>query len=233
MLREGVVPSVLRAHWKAWLGAATDDIAHLGGARSTTPPVVVVSSPARTQPGWDGAVHQVVGIIDPDGCAVVSVPPADLDWSRKLLGGGADLDVLRRELPARLGLLDHLVYRATYQFATTPTGAAELPDGGIWLPVTDPLVPPWLRPFGGDALVALDAGDTTASSGQRYLAGVGLKRHDAHVHEIAVGTDEAARGRGLARRLVAQAARTLLARGDQGVPAERPQPRRDQRVGHR
>ena len=48
---------------------------------------------------------------------------------------------------------------------------------------------------------------------RRYLAGVGLKRHDARVHEIAVGTAEAARGRGLARRLVAQAARSLLARG--------------------
>jgi predicted GNAT family acetyltransferase len=50
-------------------------------------------------------------------------------------------------------------------------------------------------------------------SGGGYVAGVGLKRHDGFVHEIAVGTDEAARGKGLARRLVAQAARELLARG--------------------
>jgi len=81
---------------------------------------------------------------------------------------------------------------------------------GIWLPVTDPLVPPWLRPFGSEALVVLD---TDGAADGRYLAGVGLKRHDAHVHEIAVGTDDTARGRGLARHLVAQAARSLLARG--------------------
>jgi len=46
-----------------------------------------------------------------------------------------------------------------------------------------------------------------------YVAGVGLKRHDEHGQEISVGTEQAARGRGLARRLVAQAARRLLAAG--------------------
>jgi predicted GNAT family acetyltransferase len=46
-----------------------------------------------------------------------------------------------------------------------------------------------------------------------YLAGVGIKRHDANGHEVSVGTEPEARGRGLARRLVAQAARTLLDRG--------------------
>lgn len=210
MLREGVVPSVLRAHWGAWLGATAGDLGHLGGAGSTAPRVTVVGSPGRTGPGWDGAIHQVVGVIDPEGSAVVSVPPADADWARELVGAGADLDTLRRELPVRLGLPDHVVYRATYRFTTAPTGDAELPDVGVWLPLTDPLVPPWLRPFGGPVLVVLDTDDAVE---HRYLAGVGLKRHDAHAHEIAVGTDEAARGRGLARRLVAQAARSLLAQG--------------------
>ena len=74
------------------------------------------------------------------------------------------------------------------------------------MPTADPAVPEWLKPFNGEVLVVLDdAGD--------YLAGVGLKVHDAHGVEISVGTSEAARGRGLARRLVAQAARTLLSRG--------------------
>lgn len=50
----------------------------------------------------------------------------------------------------------------------------------------------------------------------RYLAGVGIKRHDRHGHELAVGTVPAARGRGLARRLVAQAARRVL--DDGAVP---------------
>jgi predicted GNAT family acetyltransferase len=45
---------------------------------------------------------------------------------------------------------------------------------------------------------------------------VGIKHHDAYGRELAVGTDEAARGRGLARRLVAQAARRILDEG--GIP---------------
>jgi predicted GNAT family acetyltransferase len=46
-----------------------------------------------------------------------------------------------------------------------------------------------------------------------YLAGVGLKHHDRYGQEIAVGTEPAARGQGLARRLVAQAARRVLDEG--------------------
>jgi predicted GNAT family acetyltransferase len=47
----------------------------------------------------------------------------------------------------------------------------------------------------------------------RYLAGVGIKRHDGYGQELSVGTGPAARGRGLARRLVAQAARRVLDEG--------------------
>ena len=89
--------------------------------------------------------------------------------------------------------------RGVFRWSVTP---APLPDVGVWLPADDPRVPPWLRPFGGDVLVVLD--------GDAYVAGVGVKRHDAAGHELAVGTEEAARGRGLARRLVAQAARRVL-----------------------
>lgn len=210
MLGEGAVPAGLRVHWAAWLGSTSDEVGYLGAPVSTPRRVVVIGSPRRTEPGWDGAVHQVVGVVDPDGSALVSVPPADAAWGRGLVTAGADLDTLRRELPKRLGLPDHVVYRATCRFTTAPADVDNLPDVGIWLPVTDPLVPPWLRPFGGEALVVLD---TDGSADRHYLAGVGLKRHDARVHEIAVGTAEAARGRGLARRLVAQAARSLLARG--------------------
>ena len=46
-----------------------------------------------------------------------------------------------------------------------------------------------------------------------YAAGVGRKQHDAHGHELSVGTDEHLRGRGMARRLVAQAARRVIADG--------------------
>lgn len=63
----------------------------------------------------------------------------------------------------------------------------------------------WLHPFGSDVLVALDD--------DAYVAGVGLKRHDDHARELAVVTSEQARGRGLARRLVAQAARRVIDEG--------------------
>jgi predicted GNAT family acetyltransferase len=47
----------------------------------------------------------------------------------------------------------------------------------------------------------------------RYAAGVGRKRHDEHGQELAVATEAAYRGRGLARRLVAQATRRVLDEG--------------------
>jgi hypothetical protein len=148
-------------------------------------------------------------VVDPAGTAVVSMPPDQVDWARQLVADGAGLGRLRAALPARLGLADHVAYRAVCRWSARPGDVPrvdELPDAGRWLPVTDERVPEWLRPFGGDALVTLDEDG-------RYLAGVGLKRHDRFGHEIAVGTDERARGGGLARRLVAQAARSLHADG--------------------
>jgi predicted GNAT family acetyltransferase len=64
-----------------------------------------------------------------------------------------------------------------------------------------------LRPFGGEVLVVLDPDDGG------YLAGVGIKRHDGYGHELSVGTAPQARGQGLARKLVAQAARRVLDEG--------------------
>jgi hypothetical protein len=112
------------------------------------------------------------------------------------------------DLPGLLAMLPRLIGRrgvagrGVFRWSTAP---AELPDAGVWMPYDDPRVPDWLRPFGGEVLVVLD--------GDRYVAGVGLKKHDDAGHEIAVGTEVAARGRGLARRLVAQAARRVLADG--------------------
>jgi len=60
-----------------------------------------------------------------------------------------------------------------------------------------------LHPFSGRVLVARDAGGDAVS-------GVGVKRHDSIGHELAVVTTPAARGRGLAVALVAQAARSIL-----------------------
>ena len=181
----------------------TRELAVLGAPGPPT--VVVVSSTGRSRPGWDGAVHAVTGIADPIGNAVVSVPPGYDERARALVTGGGDVDALRAALPGLLGKPDHVVYRGVCRWAVDVPSAERLPDVGQWLPAEDPRVPGWLKPFGGEVLVVLDD--------DRYVAGVGLKRHDEHGQEISVGTEKAARGRGLARRLVAQAARTLLAGG--------------------
>lgn len=203
------VPAGLRAHWCTWLGAGHDDVARLGApAGEEDTAIQVIGSARRAEPGWDGAIYPLVGIVDPSGCAVLSVPPGRADDVRRAVEGTRSLVELRAVLPRLLGKPAGRVYQATYRWSVAPPEKTALPDVGRWVVATDERLPAWLRPFGGNALVVFDDGPPG-----RYLAGVGLKRHDAHVHEIAVGTDDAARGRGLARRLVAQAARKLLADG--------------------
>jgi GNAT superfamily N-acetyltransferase len=99
-----------------------------------------------------------------------------------------------------MGRAGATAYLGKFRWTLTP---APLEDAGVWIDVTDPRVPEWLWPFGGEALIALvdDA----------YAAGVGIKRHNKHGLELSVGTDEAFRGQGLAARLVAQASRWVLA----------------------
>jgi GNAT superfamily N-acetyltransferase len=82
----------------------------------------------------------------------------------------------------------------------------DLEELGEWVETDDARLPGWLRPFNGGVLIVCDEEN-------RYMAGVGLKRHDEFGSEIAVGTDPEFRGRGLARRLVATAARHLLGAG--------------------
>jgi GNAT superfamily N-acetyltransferase len=197
-----VVPPPLLAHWRTWTGATDEQLARLG---SDPGRITVVGSAGREQPGWDGAVHGVTGVACPDDSAVVSVPPAYVDWARDYVDRGASLDQLRAALPGAMGLPSHVVYRGVLRWAVDVPSAADLPDAGEWLPSDHPAVPGWLHPFGGDVLVVLED--------EAYVAGLGLKRHDEHGREISVGTEEAARGKGLARRLVARAARELLAAG--------------------
>ncbi|NUO61253.1 MAG: GNAT family N-acetyltransferase [Hamadaea sp.] len=164
-----------------------------------TPGLTVVGSALRTQPSWDGSVREVVGVRTPDG-GVLSVPPELADAVRSGVRDWAEVD---GRLPAALGRPAARVFAGVFRWSTEP---ADLPDAGEWVPITDPRVPPWLHPFGGDALIAF-AEDGT------YAAGVGIKRHNAAGMEISVGTEEAYRGQGLAARLVAQAARWILAAG--------------------
>jgi GNAT superfamily N-acetyltransferase len=183
------LPERLGEHLRSWVGAWPPE-RHLQ----------VVANPRRALPGWDGSVAPVAGVVTADGDAVIGVLPEIADDAAAAAAGG-DLDALLAALPRLLGRRG-IAGRGVFRWSTAPT---DLPDAGVWIPHDDPRVPEWLRPFGGDVLVVLDD--------DRYVAGVGIKKHDAAGNEISVGTEEAARGRGLARRLVAQAARRILADG--------------------
>lgn len=187
---DGALDERLVAHLRSWVGAWPPP---------PGPDLHVVANPRRTAPGWDGQVQPATGVLDGHGRGVLGVDPA----AAELLVDG-DVDTVLAAVPAALGTPGG-VYRGAFRWTTAPATAAELPDAGVWLPVGDPRVPPWLHPFGGDVLVTLEV--------DAYVAGVGLKRHDDHARELAVVTNQAARGRGLARRLVAQAARRVLDEG--------------------
>ncbi len=200
------VPASLLGHWSAWTGATAEQLSVLGaGSTANGPHIVVVGDVGRTQPGWDGSVSRVTGVMDADDNAVLSLPPGHEAWARNLLEAGVSLDDVRAAIPERFGEPASIAYRGICRWAVDVPAEDVLADVGIWIPADDEIVPAWLKPFGGDALVVLDDGV--------YVAGVGLKVHDEYGQEISVGTTEAARGRGLARRLVAQAARALLAKG--------------------
>ncbi len=181
----------LLAHLRSWVGGWPPPAS---GA-----PVHVVASAAAERAGWDGQVQPVRGVLRADGRGVIGVPPSA---AAKLLDG--PLDALADCVPKALDRPGTL-YRGAFRWTTSPAPAGDLADAGVWLDVADPRVPAWLHPFGGDVLVALED--------DAYVAGVGLKRHDEHARELSVVTAEAARGRGLARRLVAQAARRVVDEG--------------------
>ena len=180
----------LRRHLREWLGA--------------WPPegeVTVVGCARRDQPCWDGAIRQLAGVATPEG-AVVSVPPDRVDATR---AAGDTLEAVLEALPETLGQPGGVVGQGIYRYATSPP---EVEPIGEWVPADAPDVPEWLRPFGGAVLVVREE--------DHYVAGLGVKRHDSLGQEVAVATDEAWRGRGLARALVARAATTILCDG--GVP---------------
>jgi GNAT superfamily N-acetyltransferase len=149
----------------------------------------------------------VIGVHSPDS-SVISVPPLDAaalqpEVTRQVADGTGWDDLLPR-LPALLGHEGRHVYNGIFRWCETP---ATLPDVGVWIDAADESVPEWLRPFGHEVLLVTDPENGT------YLAGVGLKHHDPYGRELAVGTEPAFRNRGLARALVAQAARRVLDEG--------------------
>lgn len=182
----------LLAHLATWLGAWPE-----GGPDG----VVVVESEQRATAGWDGEVRSMAGVVTPSG-AVVSVPPGK---GRAVRALGDDLDAVGTGIAELLARPGARFGRGVLRWSHAPTPGA---DAGVWLDREDGRVPAWLHPFNGDVLVAL-VDDEVA-------AGVGRKQHDRSGHELAVVTEEAHRGRGLAAALVSQAARRVL--DDGAVP---------------
>ncbi|MDQ1402398.1 MAG: hypothetical protein QOG03_714 [Actinomycetota bacterium] len=184
-------------------------VAHLTDWLGAWPPprvgVTVVGSHRRQERGWDGLVRPVAGVATPEG-TVLSVPPDLVSQVVEALGPDDDLDRLSPRLAGLLGRAEGRLGSGIFRWCAQPV---DLPDTGEWVSRQDSRVPGWLKPFNGDVLVAWDTDGN-------YAAGVGRKMHDQWGHELSVGTDAAQRGKGLARRLVAQAARRVL--DDGAVP---------------
>jgi GNAT superfamily N-acetyltransferase len=187
---EDEVADRLHRHLRSWLGAWPP-----------TGEVTVVTSPRRSEPGWDGAIRPFAGVSTPEG-TVLSVSPDALDALR---GAGTTLEEVLEALPDALGVPGGVVGRGVYRFCLSPV---ELDPIGEWVPADGDGVPAWLQPFGGKVLVVREDG--------QYIAGLGIKRHDDLGQEVAVATEEPWRGKGLARALVGRAAGDILRAG--GVP---------------
>ncbi|MEU4641707.1 GNAT family N-acetyltransferase [Micromonospora sp. NPDC049460] len=164
------------------------------------PALHVVGSRRRARPAWDGRLRPAIAVAA-GASTVLSVPPDRVDAVRELVRRRAGRFL--PELPATVGQPGWAVHDDVFRWSVAP---APLPDVGEWVSPASPGLPSWLRLFDRPVLVVRDERG-------RYLSGVGVKRHDAYGHELAVGTVPAARGRGLARRLVAQAARRVLDEG--------------------
>jgi RimJ/RimL family protein N-acetyltransferase len=197
------LPWSLGQHLQAWAGYS-----------SQPEQLRVVGNAANSRAGWSGHPNVVTGVIDPTGRTTLAVPASDArrvraSVARALRGRGlatttqdSDIDLAIAGVPAALHRPQEHIERVHLRWTLTP---AALPTVGTWITPNDPRLPDWLRPFGGLALCAIDERG-------RIVAGVGIKRHDSWAHELAVVTEPQARGRGLARQLIAQAARELLQR---------------------
>ncbi len=182
----------LTRHLRSWVGQWPPPAAG----------VTVVGDPARLEPTWDGTVRPLQGVSDGIG-TVISVPPGAASAVSEAIGE----DLGRRGLGDELGEILHVGPAAfgAGVFRTARDVDPEIDELGTWFETHIPELPEWLAPFNGPRLVVFERG--------RAIAGVGIKIHDAHGQELAVVTDEQARGRGFARRLVATAARRVLVEG--------------------
>lgn len=180
---------------------------HLAAWVGDWPPrseVSVVGSPSRVEPGWDGRVRPFLGVEAPGLGTVLAVPPDLADEVRARVAIDGWTGPVRAAVAARLG--GGTIAAGTFRSAGDVPAADVLSDVGTWVDPDDERLPDWLRPFNGGVLAVFDVNGS-------WIAGLGVKHHDPTGRELSVGTEEAHRGRGLARRLVAQAARELLATG--------------------
>ena len=183
----------LTAHLRSWVG-------------EWPPPatgVHVVGDPSRLEPTWDGSIRLLQGVGDGHG-VVIAVPPDAAVAVTAVLSGGLDRPGIGDELGEILGVGPAGFGTGVFR-STTKVDPTIVDLGEFFEHQTDDL-PDWLAPFNGPRFVARD------ETG-RPVAGVGIKIHDRYGYELAVVTDEAARGRGFARRLVATAARWVLDQG--------------------
>lgn len=196
-LKSLAVRERLNAHFLQWIGAIP---------RPGHPQLVITE--LRDAPGWDGKVRPIQGVAGPEG-TVLAISP---DYAGVF--AGVDLvalfeDAGKSDGNARIERRLGMPVAAGMPIFRWSEATPVLPEPGQWVETDDPRIPDWLRPFNGGILVALDADE-------RYMAGVGLKRHNDIAREISVGSESRHRGKGLATRLVAQAAREIIGGG--GVP---------------
>ncbi len=167
------------------------------------PGVHVIGDSTRLEPTWDGTVRPLLGVGDGEG-TVIAVPPQAVDAVRAALANGLDRPDVGNDLGSILGV-GPAAFGAGV-FRTTSRVDPDIADLGVWFTRQTDELPEWLAPFNGPRLVAFN-------DNGRPIAGVGIKIHDRYGHELSVVTDEEARGSGIARRLVATAARRVLADG--------------------
>src|SRR6266540_2792743 len=132
------------------------------------------------------------------GGAVVGVAPEQAARLRDLLDGhdtvAPALKALAAELPG------HMFSGTARTGVVIPAPVVEV----TVLDASDPRLPQWVQGhFVGEAWVVMEGGEV--------LSTAVLKRYDERLREISVGTAPSARGRGLARAVVAAAARFVLA----------------------
>ncbi|HZD68516.1 MAG TPA: GNAT family N-acetyltransferase [Actinomycetes bacterium] len=135
------------------------------------------------------------------GGVVLAVAPEHAALLRRLLDGPGG--VLRSLQLAAGELRGHLFSGVARTGVAIPPPTAPV----TMLDAADPRLPDWvIGHFTGEAWVVLDEAG-------KVLSTAVLKRYDDRLREISVGTAERARGHGLARSVVAAAARHVLSEG--------------------